>query len=119
MSLEATAGLAGFAKSYLSMIERGQRPITKRSVLESLAGALRVSPAELTGHPYAPTDATSAATHAAVTGLADVISGWWLGETPDAEVREWPEICDDLVRLNNVLRPASDYASQAEVLPPC
>ncbi|MET0135626.1 MAG: helix-turn-helix transcriptional regulator, partial [Kibdelosporangium sp.] len=47
MNLAAVAGLAGLSTSFLSMVERGQRPITKRVHLERLADALRVSPADL------------------------------------------------------------------------
>lgn len=45
MSLTATAGLAGISAPYLSMIERGQRPVTKRATLEALARVLTVRPA--------------------------------------------------------------------------
>src|SRR5262249_2361370 len=52
MSITATAGLAGISQSYLSMIELGQRPVTKRAVLEGLAHALKVSPAEFVDKPW-------------------------------------------------------------------
>jgi transcriptional regulator with XRE-family HTH domain len=49
--LRVVAELAGITESYLSLIERGKRPLDRRSLLESLAAALEVAPAELTGGP--------------------------------------------------------------------
>jgi len=116
LSLTAAAELAGMSASYLSLIERGLRPVTKRSTLESLARALRVSPAELTGKPYAPTDPTSSDTHAAIPAITDALSGWWIGEIPDSPPRPWPEISADLDRLY-AHRATSDYAAQAALVP--
>ena len=53
LSLRAVAELAGFSASYLSLIERGVRPVDKRSTLEALAAALRVAPSEL-GSAFPP-----------------------------------------------------------------
>ncbi len=41
------AGLAGLSYSYISMIERGQRKLTRRDHVNALAAALRVSPTEI------------------------------------------------------------------------
>ncbi len=41
------AGLAGLASSYISMIERGQRPLRRRDHVNALAAALKVPPAEI------------------------------------------------------------------------
>lgn len=49
LSLKTTAELAGMSESYLSLIERGKRPVERRSTLEALANALRVAPGELAG----------------------------------------------------------------------
>nr|WP_269844642.1 XRE family transcriptional regulator [Actinophytocola xanthii] len=116
MSVTATAGLAGVSVSYLSMIERGERAVTKRSVLESLARALRVHPAELIGRPYDPFDEIFAGSRDAVVTLSDVLSGWWIGEVPDAPVRPWAEVLDD-VRTLTALRAVSDFAAQVDLLP--
>jgi transcriptional regulator with XRE-family HTH domain len=117
LSLTATAGLAGISAPYLSLIERGLRPVTKRSLLESLAQALKVSPAELTGKPYLPSDGPSIESHTAMAAVADALTGWWVGEIPDAPGRPWPLVCADLELLTSTLRPNSDYAAQATLLP--
>ncbi len=41
------AGLAGLSYSYISMIETGQRTLTRRDHVNALAAALRVPPAEI------------------------------------------------------------------------
>ncbi len=51
-SLRVAAELAGISESYLSRIERGERPLDRRSLLEALAAALRVAPSDITGQPY-------------------------------------------------------------------
>lgn len=113
LSLTAAAELAGISPSYLSLIERGLRPVTKRATLESLAQALRVSPVELTGKPDA---AANSETHAAIPAITDALSGWWIGEIPDAPARAWDEISADLARLYQH-RATSNYAAQAALVP--
>lgn len=73
MSLKATAELAGISEGYLSRIERGQRPVERRKLVEALAGALRVSPADLTGQPYPPTNQSESDAHAAAQALRAVL----------------------------------------------
>ncbi|MGH3989101.1 MAG: helix-turn-helix domain-containing protein, partial [Pseudonocardiaceae bacterium] len=53
-SLRVAAELAGISESYLSRIERGERTLDRRSLLEALATALRVAPSDITGQPYPP-----------------------------------------------------------------
>jgi transcriptional regulator with XRE-family HTH domain len=119
LSLTAAAGLAGMSASYLSLIERGMRPVTKRSVLEAIASALKVSPDELTGRPYAvgASDTASIESHIRMVALADALTGWWVGEMPDTPRRPWARVAADVDYVNNVLRPSSDYTGQAAILP--
>jgi transcriptional regulator with XRE-family HTH domain len=123
MSLTATAGLAGITPSCLSMIERGRRPVTKRAMIESLARALRVAPAELTGaaYPYLSEDGTGD-TPTAMTSLHDVLAGWWVGEVPDVPDRPLPEVIVDLdafhAARNSGTRAAGGYPAQVATLAP-
>lgn len=117
LSLTAVAGLAGITPAYLSMIERGLRPVTKRAVLEALADALQVAPTELTGSPFPPTDATDAEAHAAIREIETVLSAVDLGVDPGVAPVPWPDLRDRVVRLNTVLRPEADYAAQGRVVP--
>ncbi|HEX5405957.1 MAG TPA: helix-turn-helix transcriptional regulator [Pseudonocardiaceae bacterium] len=117
LSVTATAGLAGMSASYLSLIERGLRPVTKRSVLEALASALKVSPTELTGQPYPLSDLFAADSHFQMAALADALTGWWVGETPDGPARPWGQVAADVDRVKTILRPRADYVEQAALLP--
>ncbi|MFC6092678.1 helix-turn-helix domain-containing protein [Saccharothrix lopnurensis] len=117
LTLTEAAELAGMTPAYLSMIERGLRPVTKRSVLENLARALRVSPVELTGKPYALSGAPSTEARTGMPAVEDVLTGWQIGEVPGGLSRPWDEIRADVKRLNLVLRPKAEYAEQASLLP--
>jgi transcriptional regulator with XRE-family HTH domain len=50
------AGLAGLASSYISMIERGRRNLTRRDHVNALAAALKVPPAEIAPSMIAGSD---------------------------------------------------------------
>ncbi|QWF79335.1 helix-turn-helix domain-containing protein [Amycolatopsis sp. CA-230715] len=117
LTLREAAGLAGISYSYLGQIERGEKPVDNRRMLEGIATALRVSPVELTGKPYAPAIAAEAETLASFTALGDMLTGWWVGEVPDTPPRPWEAVHADFARLNEDLRPRSDYAAQAAMLP--
>ncbi|HEY9473143.1 MAG TPA: helix-turn-helix transcriptional regulator [Mycobacteriales bacterium] len=54
LSLRACAELAGIPHSTLSDIELGKYPLDRKSHIDALALALRVSPTELAGQPYPP-----------------------------------------------------------------
>jgi transcriptional regulator with XRE-family HTH domain len=49
-------GLAGLASSYISMIERGRRKLTRRDHVNALAAALKVPPAEIAPSMIAGSD---------------------------------------------------------------
>jgi transcriptional regulator with XRE-family HTH domain len=55
LSQRVLAGLAGLSQGYIAQIEAGTAPLDKRSTQLTLARALQVSLADLTGQPYDPT----------------------------------------------------------------
>jgi transcriptional regulator with XRE-family HTH domain len=118
LSIRTVADLSGISYGYLAKIERGERAISNRRVLDALATTLRVSPAELTGRPYAPVDPIGSEAQAALGALEAALNEWWPGEVPDdGPPRPWPEVCADLRQLTEHLRPQSDYAGQGAILP--
>ncbi|HEX6354397.1 helix-turn-helix domain-containing protein [Actinophytocola sp.] len=117
MNLSATAGLAGLSVSYLSMIERGQRPVTRHAILEALALALRVSPEELTGQPYMPADPLSNEAHAGIAAIEAALDAYDLSTDPGVSPRPWPELGQAVQDLNEVLRADADYAALGGVIP--
>jgi transcriptional regulator with XRE-family HTH domain len=52
LSLDQAAGLAGISKPYLSRLERGERPIDSRALLDRISTALQVPVPDLTDQPY-------------------------------------------------------------------
>jgi transcriptional regulator with XRE-family HTH domain len=117
-SLAVVAGLAGISKSYLAMIERGERVVDKRSLVEAIAGALQVAPSELLAAPFPPSNDAAAAARATVGLVEAVLADLRLGDAVEVQPRAWPLIAADLHRLNAELRPRADYVAQGAVLPP-
>ncbi|MFF0149502.1 helix-turn-helix protein [Amycolatopsis sulphurea] len=117
LNLRTAADLAGISYSYLGQLERGERPVNNRQVLEALANALRVSPAELTDAPHVPGKQPDSQTHAALDAVEAALSEWLPGEIPDTPGRPWRQTVSDLDTLTHVLRPKSDYAGQVALLP--
>jgi transcriptional regulator with XRE-family HTH domain len=114
------AELAGVSQQYVSLVEAGERHIDKRSTLEALARALRVSPVELGALPTALGVATAnPALSEALGGLGDIeaaLTEISLGEAEGAG-RPVPVLLAECERLTNVMRPTADYVGQVQVLP--
>ncbi|WP_158228068.1 helix-turn-helix transcriptional regulator [Pseudonocardia sp. MH-G8] len=115
LSLRAVAELAGFSASYLSLIERGQRPVDKRSTLESLAAALRVAPSEL-GSSFPPAGRADGliAARTFLTRIEEALSDIEVGEGEATE--PWTGIRTRLDEMA-AARFRNDYTRQAELLP--
>lgn len=117
VSLRATAELAGISPSYLSLIETGERPLQKRSTLEAIARALRVSPTELGAMPTA--GVVDRDVGRALDALADVenaLTDVALGEET-MQARAWPAVSANVDHLCAVLGPKADLAGQMALIP--
>ncbi|WP_215545218.1 helix-turn-helix domain-containing protein [Amycolatopsis sp. CA-230715] len=117
LTIRAAAELSGLSYGYLAKIERGEKPVTKRGALDSLALTLRVSPADLVGKPYPARDPLGEELREGMGRVEDALTGWRVDEKPDAAVRPWREIASEIDLLNKVLRPNADYLAQATLLP--
>ncbi|MGH3888000.1 MAG: helix-turn-helix domain-containing protein [Pseudonocardiaceae bacterium] len=69
LSLDVVAGLAGITKTYLSMLELGQRGFNRRGLIEDLANALGCAVADLTGQPARPLDRATKDAMATLTSI--------------------------------------------------
>src|SRR5215470_8325569 len=70
MTLAEVAGLAGVSEAYLSMVERGQRSLDRRSYISAVASALQVSEKDLTGGPpHVGADQQQSGPHAMIPAL--------------------------------------------------
>ncbi len=117
LSLTVTAELAGFSTGYLSRIERGLRPVQRRSTLEALAAALRVSPSEITGQPYPPSSESEAVAHSGAPALRAVLRDIELGEPLIAAApRPLTELRAEVGKVNAACA-ASDYGALGHSVP--
>lgn len=118
MSRKEVADLAGISEGYLSKIERGLCPVSKRSLLEGLSAALRVAPSELAEQAFPPAlrDPVTAEIQSSILALEAALSDLRLSTGGDSN-RSWPEVTTVIEHLTNVLKPTANYAGQGEVLP--
>ncbi|HEX3786093.1 MAG TPA: helix-turn-helix transcriptional regulator [Pseudonocardiaceae bacterium] len=107
LSLETAARLAGISKSYLSMLERGERGFERRGLLEDLANAVGCSVVDLTGQPYIPSDRKSADALATLPGISVALYDNTLDDVIDTAVRP----VDQLVRW---ARQANEHSANGQ-----
>ncbi|MGH3800481.1 MAG: helix-turn-helix domain-containing protein [Pseudonocardiaceae bacterium] len=116
LTLREAAGLAGRSFSFWGQVERGEKPVTSRKTLEAIASALRVHPSELTGQPWTQRDARHADAQAGLENIEIALECYQLGTDPEVPMRPWPQIAEDLKRLDT-MSLAGDYAAQSELAP--
>ncbi|MGH3853293.1 MAG: helix-turn-helix domain-containing protein [Pseudonocardiaceae bacterium] len=92
LSQEVVAGLAGITKTYLSMLELGQRGFNRRGLIENLADALGASVADLTGQPYPAPDRATLQGRAALPGISLALHDVGPDEIPDLTPRGLEEL---------------------------
>ncbi|GLY86012.1 helix-turn-helix domain-containing protein [Actinoallomurus iriomotensis] len=93
MTLAQLADQAGLTPSFLSMAERGQRAIDRRSHISALAAALRVSETDLVGGPHLTSDPVQAAPHSTIPDIRAAL----LGNTLTSPVTDRARPLQDLV----------------------
>ena len=103
LTLRATAELAGRSHAWLSLIERGMRSLDRRSDIDALAAALRVSPTELLQQPYPPVDQGDAEAQEQMEAMRVALVS--LDLTDPAEV-EWRQPLDHTVLSAQAARAA-------------
>ena len=121
LSLRATAELTGITHGYLAQLERGEKPVKNRQLLEALARTLRVSPVEFLADAYGPPVEPATEAFTAMAELADLLGGWWVGEVPDAPTRPLAGVLADLRRFHEARnspgpKVAGDYPTQIGTL---
>lgn len=111
MTQQQLADAVGVTREYISMIENGRRPVTKRSLLISLAQALGVSITDLTGQPYEPETSEDLAILHIEAGVRAA-----LDEDLDDEPGNPADLAAALQRVRTA-RMALDYPTLARLLP--
>src|ERR1700678_3382582 len=117
MTLAEVGGLAGVTAAYLSMVERGLRPLDRRSTISALAAALRVSETDLTGGPHLGSDREQSAPHLAIPALRVALESNSLTEPSDDYARSSDDLASEVETLNRLYRQKCDYAGVGERLP--
>jgi transcriptional regulator with XRE-family HTH domain len=110
LSLDQAAGLAGISKPYLSRLERGERSIDSRALLNHIASALDVSISDLIGQPFRPRDREHAQAQQGVRGTRLALLDPGGTSRPEEQIAA---VIADLDRLMN----SCDLVEQARVIP--
>ncbi|MFE4332893.1 helix-turn-helix domain-containing protein [Streptomyces sp. NPDC056831] len=118
VSLKGLAAQTGISQGYLSMVENGKRLLDSTVFIDSIADALRISPAELTGQPVAPLDPSTGGAHAGIPALRIALMGLPAQMlAPDRAPDEPVQMLTARVARANNLYHASDYGTLAAKLP--
>ena len=116
LTLTELAGLSGLSPSFISMAERGQRFLDRRSYIAALAAALKVSETELVGGPHLSSDPLQADPHTVIPALRVALETNCLHEPLCERARP----LDLLVRQMSGIEPLranGDYVALGKLLP--
>ncbi|GAA2622031.1 helix-turn-helix transcriptional regulator [Actinomadura fulvescens] len=113
-SLEATAGLVGRSKAWLSKVENGRTRLERRSDIAALARALEVSADYLMGGPTPEVQPERREYN--LTGLQRVLLDYSPDDPPDVGARPIEFLRSEVDTADMALRVA-DYATVARILP--
>ncbi len=116
-TLTELAGLAGVSTSYLSMVERGERMLDRRSYIAGIASALKVSETDLVGGPHLSADHQQSDPHMAIPALREAFQTNRLTNPATDHARPLPELVSAVTEHIEPLRADSDYAGAGALLP--
>jgi transcriptional regulator with XRE-family HTH domain len=108
MTLTEVAGLAGVTPAWLSRVERGLRPLDRRSYITAIASALRVSEIDLVGGPHLSEDPVQAEPHAGIPALRVALETNTLWCPTVERARPLQDVAVDAERLESFSH-AADY----------
>ncbi|GGQ31412.1 transcriptional regulator with XRE-family HTH domain [Actinomadura coerulea] len=118
MTLDQLAGQAGLSKSFLSMAERGQRSLDRRSHIAALADALRVSETDLVGGPHLGPDPVQSRPHTYIPALRTALETNGFHQGPAVErARPVPALAALMNGPIEQHRRRYDYVGVGEALP--
>ncbi|MGI5286660.1 helix-turn-helix domain-containing protein [Nonomuraea polychroma] len=116
MTLAEVAGLAGVSVSFLSMAERGQRALDRRSYIAALASALRVSETDIVGGPHLSSDPVQAGPHTAIPAMRVALQTNTLAQPAQDEARPLDELVEAAHQLQEAFSRC-DYVELGKQLP--
>ena len=112
------AGLAGLSPSFVSMVETGQRPLDRRSHIAALAGALKVSEADLVGGPHLSHDRLQSDPHMAIPPLRVALQTNSLTPPAVDQARPLAELHREVFGTIEPLRRVCNYVRVGQLLSP-
>lgn len=112
------AGLAGLSPSFVSMVETGQRPLDRRSHIAALAGALKVSEADLVGGPHLSHDRLQSDPHMAIPPLRVALQTNSLTRPAVDQARPLAELHREVFGTIEPLRRVCNYVRVGQLLSP-
>jgi transcriptional regulator with XRE-family HTH domain len=110
------ADLSGLSQAFLSMAERGERTLDRRSHIAALASVLRVSETELVGGPHLSTDPVQSEPHTFIPALRVAL----LTNTLRDAVVHWARPVEELASIISGIeeyRRRDDYVRIGYALP--
>ena len=115
MTLAQLADQAGLSQSYLSMAERGQRTLDRRSYIAALAAALTVSETDLVGGPHLSADPIQSEPHATIPHIRAALLSNTLTAPATDRARPLHELTAEMARLE---RSRLKFRQAGAILPP-
>jgi transcriptional regulator with XRE-family HTH domain len=113
MTQQQLADAIGVTRQYVSMIENGQRAVTKRSLLYDLAGALQVNVTDLTGQPVPPRGSAERALSVIAPVIRCALDGF---DAPPAPPRSIEHLSDGVAWASSA-RMNGDFRTFGDVMP--
>jgi transcriptional regulator with XRE-family HTH domain len=99
LTQQELAGLAGLSQGFVSLAERGERTLDRRSHIAALASALRVSETELVGGPHLSADPLQSDPHMAIPAIRMALQTNTLTSPAVERARPVPELAAEMVRI--------------------
>lgn len=103
---QSLADAAKVSKSLVKAVEQRRAPATP-AFISAVAGALRISPTELTGQPYAPVESPDAVAHTAVAVLRTELAAYDIDDARVSHVRPIAQLHKDVEQVCTWRRAAS------------
>src|SRR5437588_4963600 len=116
-TLAEIAGLAGVSVSYLSMVERGERMLDRRSYISAIAGALKGSETDLVGGPHLSADKQQSDPHGAIPVLREVFLTNSLSSPAVDHARPLAGLARTVTHDIEPARVRCDYTAVGQTLP--
>jgi len=117
LSQEQLAGLAGVSQGYVSLVEKGRRPLDRRSIVSALAAALEVSETDLVGGPHLSRDRVQSDPHLHIPALRVALTTASLDAPAVDGGRPLAELRSLLYGGIEAARRTCDYVRLGDLLP--